>query len=321
MWFGFAAGLGMLTKWTFLFFFAFPLAEVVFNVWKSRNKEAFRNFWHAGLLGGMVASLWYSAHLPRLLRDLTSYTFYVGKSPDVLSVQGVCNYLKYLINDQLYVFPFGLFVIGIIYCIFRKGFAERNKYPLLMIAGTYAIFTLIRNKDVRYTLPMLIGISIVAVAWIATIQAKIIRWILTGLFLTYEIAAFWIMSFGVSWVPNSLECNVLPGIQLVLFKPGGYLIGPPTREQWHQEEIFRMMAADPNPLKDMAFKGLDTIWFNWGGNAYFGSLYGVQIKNEDPHPDYFLFRGKEKTGPIDGYLLYKEFALPDGTWAELYKKA
>src|SRR5208282_1001599 len=48
--FGIAAGLGMLTKWTFLFFFAFPLAEVVFTIWKSRNKEAFRNFWQAGLL-------------------------------------------------------------------------------------------------------------------------------------------------------------------------------------------------------------------------------------------------------------------------------
>lgn len=270
MWFGIATGLGMLTKWTFLFFFAFPLAEVVFTIWKSRNKEAFRNFWQAGLLGGMVASLWYSAHLPRLLRDLTSYTFYVGKSPDVLSVPGVCNYLKYLINDQLYVFPFSLFVIGIIFCLFRRGFAERNKYPLLMIAGTYVIFALIRNKDVRYTLPMLIAISILAVAWIVTIQTKIFRWILTGLLLTYEIAAFWIMSFGVSWVPNSLECNVLPGIQLVLFKPGGYLIGPPTHEQWHQEEIFRTIAADPNPLKDMVFKGLDTAWFNWGGTLTTG---------------------------------------------------
>src|SRR5205807_4565969 len=110
-------------------------------------------------------------------------------SPPVASLASLGYYLWALLKFQLFLIPFLLLVLGLVFVFARRDVASRNLYPVLLIIGSYAISSLLRNKDVRYTLPMLPAVAVVAVSWLELLARRARRW-LSGAIIAYSAVAF-----------------------------------------------------------------------------------------------------------------------------------
>src|SRR5262249_18186620 len=106
--FGVIAGLGMLTKWTFVFFLIFPA------IW-----FALRNWRNAAVAGSIMAAFtayWYLPSLPALRQFLSINTaggVFEG-DPERMSVAAVVFYIRALEGYQLFLPLFVAFIAGIV---------------------------------------------------------------------------------------------------------------------------------------------------------------------------------------------------------------
>ena len=94
-----------------------------------------------------------------------------------------------LVDEQLYLVPFLVFVAGLVFVFRKNESASRNYYPMLTIVGSYVAFTLLHNKDYRFTMPMLPAVAVVAVSWLEFLRPRV-RWWLKGGIVAYGVAAF-----------------------------------------------------------------------------------------------------------------------------------
>lgn len=164
--FGLAAGLGLLVKQTFVFFFILPAIYVVFNALRARSKRAFANLLLAGLVALCVAAIWYGPHLSdviaiyRVNREAAANE---NEAP-LFSFMSNAFYVHALLSHQMQV-PFAiLLVIGLVYSLIHLRRESVMLY--LWLVGGIIAFTFIANKDVRYTVPVLPAAALLSVCWI-----------------------------------------------------------------------------------------------------------------------------------------------------------
>lgn len=75
-------------------------------------------------------------------------------------------YLWSLLNSQLYLMPTVMLLVGIVFCFRKREYAARNLYPILMVVGTYLMFSLLPNKAPRFTEPMIPALAVIASGWL-----------------------------------------------------------------------------------------------------------------------------------------------------------
>ncbi|HUO57881.1 MAG TPA: hypothetical protein VMV05_06855, partial [bacterium] len=194
--------------------------------------------------------------------------------------------------------------------------SRANTYPLLLILGSYLCFFPI-HKDVRYTMPMLVGVAIVGVHWISRIRTQALRLSLALLVGAYFVFAFQGVSFGFQALPKEIRVGPLK-----VFAQGGYsTASPPTTEQWHQEEIIREIANYPeNQRSTGVLNDPDTMWFNNSGLNYYALREGVPIVPPEQKPNFLIERTTHGGPNRPGYGLLRRFELPDHSILRLFKK-
>lgn len=164
--FGVAAGLGLMVKQTFVFFFILPALYVVLRAIRARSRRALANLLLAGLVAAMVAAIWYGPHLSDVIaiyRVNRAAAANENEAP-LFSFMSNAFYVHALLSHQMQV-PFAaLFVVGLVYSLVRSRRESAMLY--LWLVGGLAAFTLIANKDVRYTVPVLPAAALLSVCWI-----------------------------------------------------------------------------------------------------------------------------------------------------------
>jgi 4-amino-4-deoxy-L-arabinose transferase-like glycosyltransferase len=325
--FGLVCGLSMLTKWTFPVFIALPLAAAVLtavvSAARERSPTVLVNIAGAALLAFAVCGYWYVHNWSQLHQDLTYYngpaTIAKG-SPPVASFASLGFYLWALLSSQLFLIPFLLLAAGLVFVFARRDVAARNLYPVLLIIGTYGISTLLRNKDVRYTLPMLPAIAIVAVSWLELIAAKLRR-LLSGAIVVYSAVTFLAVSFGTSLLPNNVVVASKTGVDpgFTVFAQHGYIIGPPTHEHWYQQQVFAQIAHSGG-MPTFTYTGADSIWFNTWGTRYYALLYNLTWVASPDQAGYLVYRDVPSPSIPAGFGRVGSWTLPDGEPLYLYKR-
>lgn len=310
--FGLSFALGMLTKWVFFLCLAFPLADAVIRAWtkdpNSRKQRLLNLRDAAGIASVLSLFLWYAHHPPKLIHDLWGYRsqgdppFYYWYS---------ASYYWNQLRPQLYLVPFYFFILGFFISLLWKEARIRNRILLLFIAGNYTLFTPL-HKDPRYTMPMLVGVSLIAVFPFTLIKNAALKATLALLLFAYCAYAFYFISFG----QGDLSFK---GVSLM--SAHGYLIGAPSHENWHQEELARTIAGYPPKEREVAFPGEDTMYFNGFALSYYGKRYGITIKSVEEKPAFLILRVEAKTAMAvpKGYHLMVKDSLPDGSSVELFK--
>jgi dolichyl-phosphate-mannose-protein mannosyltransferase len=341
---GAVCGLGVLTKWTFPFYVALPLVVAVVAATRASVRtgttQRLLNVGGAALLASVIGAPWYVSNLGALRRTLDSANEVSGAldgDPPVTSAASIFWYAWNLLSNQLYLVPFLLFLAGVGFVLQARGSAPRNLYPILTILGTYVGGTLLLNKDARYTLPMLPAVAVVAVHWLDYLGGRL-RNALTGGFLAYGAATFAAISFGISGLPDELfvdldpggpvsaipETNeqgaTLPRSGVRIWAQDGFLNGPPSGENWHQEDLFEEAARSPK--RALFYQGPLTIWFNGFAMQYYGLKHNVTWVATPEEADVAGIRtaGDQRVTAPGGFNALRFFSLPDGSTLRLFRR-
>jgi len=205
--FGVSAGLGMLVKQTFAFFFVFPALYVIGRVLWARDRKAVGNLMLAAVVLILIASIWYAPHWQDVIaiyRENQQAAISENEAP-LFTFDSNFFYIHALLSMQIQV-PFAiLFVFGLLYSLvkFRK---ESLLFYLWIISGI-ACFSLVANKDVRYTTPVLPAVALISTCWIGSFAARFrTNRALTRslkLLLVISIAAWSFVSFFNAQWPRS----------------------------------------------------------------------------------------------------------------------
>jgi 4-amino-4-deoxy-L-arabinose transferase-like glycosyltransferase len=170
--FGLSAGLGMLTKQTFMFFMILPALYATIRVLAGRDRKAMLNLALAGLIALAVAAVWYGPHLNDVIeiyRVNKQAAINENEAP-LFSFRSNLYYPHALLSTQMQL-PLGLlFLAGLIYSLARRG--RQSLLLYLWLLGGIGAFTLVANKDARYTVPVLPAAALISVSWLGASRAN-----------------------------------------------------------------------------------------------------------------------------------------------------
>jgi 4-amino-4-deoxy-L-arabinose transferase-like glycosyltransferase len=350
--FGLACGLGMLTKWTFGFMLVVPALVAAISALRRavRERSLSRPLTILGSLALSIATMaiWYASNARSIVADSAvlvgcgnCYWYaQVEGDPPIGTIRSIFWYLWNLVSHQLFLVPFALFVVGVVFLFVRRDAARVNRYPILYVSGIYVIQTLLVSKDPRYTLPIVPGVAILATYWIDLVGPRVRSW-LTGAIVAYGAVTFLAVSFGAPFLPQAVEVRLDRSefvSELPDFTPAGdfvafhglrmwsqqsYPLGRPSADRWYQEELFQL-AASESPDRTMWYHGppVDTIWFNDVAMRYYAWRYTVYVVPDLNSTSFAAIRAYpgEPIAVPAGFRETRSFALPDTSVLHLYRR-
>lgn len=245
--FGIAAGIGMLVKQTFAFFFILPALLVVFRVLRSHDRRAIFNLTLAVLILILVALIWYAPHMHDVIeiyRENQRAAVSENEAP-LFSFDSNFFCIHALISMQMQLPLAVLFVAGLVY-----SFVRRRKQSLILhlwLLSGIAIFALVANKDVRYTVPVLPAAAILSTCWLREFKPRATR-ILSALKLALVaiIAAWALVSFfNAQWPrPGWGTAIDTPRYRWMVYSRNYYGFDHrPLDDDWSVPEIVRTVSG------------------------------------------------------------------------------
>ena len=171
--FGVAAGIGLLVKQTFAFFFVLPALYVVIRVLLTRDRRAILNLALAAVVMIVVASVWYGPHLQDVIaiyRENRQAAVNENEAP-LFTFDSNFFYVHALLSMQMQLPLAVIFVAGLVYSLLRCR--KQSVMLYLWILSGIACFALVANKDVRYTVPVLPAAALISVCWVRQFKPRL----------------------------------------------------------------------------------------------------------------------------------------------------
>jgi len=214
----------------------------------------------------IVAGSWYIPNYKVFFTLLSGQKYWgsVEGDPVGLSLSSLWYYIE-AVNKQAFLFLSILFLVGLIYLIIKVGLNKKILFTI-SILFPYISFVLISNKDVRYTLPLLIFLSIALAYSLINIENKKIKSIAISILIVFCLLQTSTITFGYPSfdVPNSIYPTPKSPIQ----------------EDWKIDEVLSTIQSQgirqPNVL--ILY---DSSYMNWRTLQYyvFINQYPINIQN------------------------------------------
>jgi uncharacterized membrane protein len=342
--FGIVFGLGMLTKWTFIFFIIGPLTYTMIKI--PIAKHTSRYSLHSLILATALTAAWYVPNRDFLIRLLDNATVRgaIEGDPGIYSIQSVLYYVFSLINDQISLFYFIFFIAGMI--LLSKKSRDGNLIPILWIALPFIVFTFIGNKEARFMMPILPAVAIVSAAWVVDIRNSKLKVFIISLILVYGVAQFFMMSYGIESIPDEKKLDT-PVYPTYLFHQEGYWSRHPRTEDWKIQEILRninetrqktspgIVCVLPDQIRFSAmaftyYARLDYLplrirGYAWNPAGFYNEIMSCNyvITKSDHYAPPFLRKNVEETMAVlesksRHFEILAEYTLPDNSTARVY---
>jgi hypothetical protein len=325
--FGAALGLGMLTKPPFAVYVAPPFAWTLWRACRSPDRGRRLAWAAASLAVGVVLALpWYGPRLFGLPMQIFSRSFKQAaeqRNPEPLTAAGLLYYPRTL-PTQLGLLA-GLLLLWGLWTL-RKN---RTARPLLWIATLvpFLVFSLIQNKNLRYTLPILPAAALVAAVGLRGLPVTARRWVGAAALILGALH----ISMTLFHVPAP---PTLPGMTLPMA-----LGRPPSGADWKHDSILADLAREsggkpvtvaviPNDnffsvsnfRYEVVRRGLPYRMTRAWSDAPFGVDF-VILKSGDQGPDYSAARPERLTRAFAGgdpywvsaFPVVGQYSLPDGS--------
>ncbi len=337
LFFGVILGLALMVKWTVV---AFVLPAAIWAALGPTSSGAARGRRAVHLAGAAVAAAavaapWYLRHLCHLVRAArhTAVEAVAQGDPAVFTRASFTHYVSAAIY-QLGIVMFAVGLLALVYCIVRR----RPGWTILLlwIVGSYLVLTLARNKDYRFTAPMLPAFGVAFGLAFADIRRLPLRYALGGAGVVYALVIFAVTSFGFAGFPPRYVLKPFR-IRLIVYDSER-----PRRENWHvtsllggvyawekSEDTRPNLCVIPNvaTFTEATFRYYamrDRLNVNiFRPREDFPNFCDLIIVKDGDQGDY---KGREAFAKIrdkpswlrNGYAVARSCRLPDGSSAALY---
>jgi hypothetical protein len=235
---GLAVGLGLNMKSQFPLFLA-GLTVIVLLHGGWRNWRGFAIF--CGV-AAVVGAPWYVVHFSELGNLLeaggNASGAAPGNIPPTLSTDNLLWYFWNILNSQLLAPLFVFVVAGTLWMLVTlvRG-PDRRGARLELLAGGFLAWlaiTLTPHHDIRYGLPLLAFLSVIATGWIVRLP-RIARVAATVVLLLAVAANTLAITFGVGQEVKVALAGELPATEqlpdrVILYSPNGFLVSAPSRD-------------------------------------------------------------------------------------------
>lgn len=262
--FGLAAGVGMLVKQTFAFFFILPALFVAGRILWMRDRRAILNLTLAAGVLILIAALWYVPHLRDVIaiyRENQQAAVNENEAP-LFNFDSNFFYVHALLSMQMQLPLALLFTAGLAYSLARSRKQSMLLY-LWLLSGLVS-FALIANKDVRYTVPVLPAAAVLSVSWLRELKPhadavmaarhKTVRALKLALVATITAWCF-VSFFNAQWPrPGFGKAIDTPRYRWMVFARNYYGFDHrPLDDDWSVPEIVRTLVdLNRNRLRDSA---------------------------------------------------------------------
>jgi hypothetical protein len=324
---GVVCAAGLLVKPPFAAYLIGPV------LWLLLRERRWRSVWNAALalaVAGTLSLPWYGPRLFGLPMQIANRSFknaaLEGK-PETFTSAALGFYPTWIV-PQLGVLAVLLLVGGLALAVVRRrGFAA------VAVVAPFVLFMLIRNKDLRYTLPLLPAAAVVAGFAVGELAALAPR---------ARLAALVVLGLVGMAQLGSTAWGVPPVVRLPGLGVPSLLASPPRQGDWRQRDVLRAIAADAGGRPAAVSVVPNYRFFSVSNFRYYALRDGLPLRfvrawDRDPIGiDYVIL----KTGDIGPtwtaeritrttaqftrepalarvYPVMGEFELPDGSTATL----
>ncbi|MFQ5444228.1 MAG: hypothetical protein ACE5EK_06375, partial [Nitrospinales bacterium] len=283
-----------------------------------------------------IAFPWYANNLVKMIKGLSVHAFRGSWEGDPTA--GLDRWLFYIrsLEMQTGIFLFFLFLVGGVLWMIRKQ--DFNWTLFSWIVFPFLIFSLISNKDTRYTLPFLPAVALVSVQWVHHLKRESVQmgiWVLVMLcgIGTYLFSGFTHHSLGRVDLPVLGEAPTISNF-------------PPVKQDWPIEAILKDM-MESSKIEPGDFLIARTLtnhpYFHRGAFRNAAEISGLPIevkivkrnvgemtdffisKNDNLGPEFSLKDTRSKKGRLvndpalqQTFPVFKTYPLPDGTTGVVY---
>jgi hypothetical protein len=287
---GCVLGVGLLTKWIFAGFLVVPIVYVCIQARIWRDPRRVIHLADALIVAAVIAAPWY---LPNL-RSLAGYFVENARigalegEPPVLSFQSLIYYLRLLEGYQLFGLLFAAAAVSVVVVSARKPIQD-GPFLYLTIAGGWLAMTLLRTKDPRFTMPLLGLLLIFPAKWLEVLDRRYGHRLFKGVFVALLVVQAYAINFGIQWLPQRVV--LAEGYQGSLrwdwnlyMQDFHGILGPPRREDWKQDEIFRRITQEARRSETPVRLAVipDLARFNSETLLWRARLLGLPIRVDHP---------------------------------------
>ncbi len=299
---GVAVGLALMTKETSVMFLTGLVAVTILRGGWRR--------WRGVLVFLVIAAAislpWYIYHRAQLNglvegQGGTGAAVTAESAPPLFSRASLLWYFWAALNFQLLA-PLLLFLLVGATATARdcvRRWTPENLGPELLAGGfvSWLGVTLIRHKDVRFTLPALIYVAVLATGWIVLARPRL-RIAATAILGVVLIADFLGVATGVGQtvriaLPGAPAASGLYTRQVTLYSPDGYIRGGPE----HDGDILQLM-------RELKRASIQTITFDAGSTDVTDfTTYGLQVRAIQAGLPPTAVYDPAALGPHDAFML------------------
>lgn len=292
--FGASVGFAILVKWTAIFFILIPFAWVIYQSLKEErrcsycnkivkkkaitsnfycfcsegHKRKFKdenrflltrqhNLFFSLFVFVVSAGWWYVPNSTDVVKNILSGQKYWGAvEGDPTGIAGFWYYIE-AVGIQTSLFITVLIVIGMIFFFIK---AEKDRKILIgtSILFPFLVFSMTANKDIRYTLPLLIFFVLVMGFTLSSLKKKQVKTLVISAILIVGIVQISTVSFGCPAfdVPNYIYPSA----------------NQPRQEDWKAKEILSSFQEGSHVL--ILY---NQPYMNWRTLQYYNFLYKKQL--------------------------------------------
>ena len=297
--FGVSAGLGMLTKWTYFVFLSGPFFYFIISAFRDKTEDDKKrdksklNAIISILVGIVVASFWYipngldiAGKLFGLSVGITGETGEnvtrfqqlgetIGPS-GIFNIKSFTYYAGQLVSHQI------TFFFAILLTIFTFFFLKRRDKKmiwtlLLWIVVSVVAFTLIKNKTMRNTIPMLPAIALIIASGIIEIEKKGLRIGICVIVVIVGFSQYMFTSYGASYLPERISIKIPIG-EVIFFQQHenySYALYKAKTVDWKADEILNVIASTSGEKKNVKIVLMPRDAFSWMAFEYSSYLKGM----------------------------------------------
>ena len=289
---GIVIGLSMLIKWSYVFFISVPMTIYFIKLLKDKfsgisKEQKLLNFCSVIIIATVIMAPWYLRHCIQLLIKFNANmkgAILSEKDPNIFSISSFIYYIRFLL-PQLNIWFLGLFIVGTV--IFFYKWNKSNIELLIWLFSGYISITLVANKDIRFSMPLLPLVSLISTYFLIFIRninhkKSVIKVLVFTTLLIFFINNFFFYLFFKT--PTNLFWDDIP-----------------KKENWLQNIFIEKIISNYDKNTDIVNVRFvtNTAYFSSNNFKYF---YRVKKRNV---PKLYFIDFERKITELSDFIIYK----------------